>query len=106
MRFEFRAFCGELQYVGRNFHLDIDKRAARRAHCVIVSVRHPVESARAVAKMDLGDMPRFSQKPKAVVDGRKTDRRQQVLGTRENLTRRQVLARVAYDTKYDLALTR
>ena len=50
---------------------------------MIVSVGYPVIAARPVAETDLGNVPGLPQVPQRVIDGRKTNARQQSLPRRK-----------------------
>ena len=85
------AFALRLLYQLRRYvHLDVDQLPALCADRVIVSMRHPVEPARAVAERDLGYVPGLLQEAKRVVNGRKADGREELLGGDKYLVRRQM----------------
>lgn len=92
--------------LGRLFHFDIDEPTAIGADRMVVSVCLAVEAAGAIAKTDLGDVPRIFQKPQAVIDGRETDGRQLPLCRRKNLRSGQVFMRLADNPQNHLTLPR
>ena len=82
----------------RVLHLDIDELAALGAQCVIVPVRHRVEAASTIAKLDLGDKPGILQISEAVINGCKADARKHVFCPGKNFIRRQMPMRITDHT--------
>jgi hypothetical protein len=88
------------------FHLDIGKRPALCADCVIVPPGYAVEPARTVPETDFGDVPGFLQKPQAVIYRGKADARQQSPRAHKDLVRGQVPVILTYHLQNNRTLSR
>ena len=74
--FELGIFCRSLDDLARDVHFDVDQFSTNRANCVIMSMRRPVKTARAVAELYLSDVARIFKITERVVNGREADTRQ------------------------------
>jgi hypothetical protein len=103
---ELRLASGCLYQLGRLREIKVNQLSTIIADCVVVTIRLPIVTAGAIAKINFINQTGFLQKTERVVHGCVANRRQAQTSRLKDLIRRRMILPVANNLKHRFSLGR